>query len=235
MAGVMLSDEIKRINLDFNAKIANLRKEKDASERREYDRLATIKKDEEIARIAAMKRQSDETSSAVKSITDHEDVESSVISDSSGAEDEGITTEEIRSQNTKNVKSDSDTPSSSFARKDQTKAVIKRFGNLSEDGLFSKVKKTSTSSMKRRIERDDGDEMIKLLNMLKEDNTQIMRRLDLLEEAINQPTVSTANVDTSAETSHKGAFLALKLDWIPKIMKLLSQIYAEVQSVEEDK
>ena len=91
MAGVMVSSEIKRIDSDFNEKVINLRKEKDAAKRREYIRLAaikkaketahlatikqaeetaclaTIKQAEETARIAATKRQNDETNVAIKS------------------------------------------------------------------------------------------------------------------------------------------------------------------------
>ena len=43
MTGRMLSAEIKKINPDYNAKIANLQKEKDAAERKEYARIAAIK------------------------------------------------------------------------------------------------------------------------------------------------------------------------------------------------
>ena len=73
--------------------------------------------------------------------------------------------------------------------------------------------------------------MHKLLNALKQDNLIIMQRLDTLEEKLNKDPVS----NTSAKTTQKGAFLALKIDWIPQIMNLLSLIYAEVQTPDEDK
>ena len=261
MAAIMLSEEIKRINLDFNAKITNLRKEKEALERQEYDRLAAIKKDEEIARIAATKRQSDEANSAIKSITEREDAESSVISDSSGTEDEETIPKEIRPLNTKNAESDSD---------------------LSDDGSFSKVKKMSTPSMKRcddgkkkptnsdtagpsfeknegtnfspseneqeppikmkkslkrRIhETKDASSIYTLLhsiqqdfNVLREVNASIIRRLNTLETPTEQ---SVPN--TNADTLQKGAFAALKVDWMPKVLNMLALIYAEVkQSTDE--
>ena len=69
------------------------------------------------------------------------------------------------------------------------------------------------------------------LNALKEDNLVIVHRLNALESPTE---ILTAN--TCAETTQKGAFLALKVDWVPKILKLLSLIYAEVQqNADEDK
>ena len=224
MAAIMLSDEIKRINSDFNAKITNLRKEKDALERKEYDRLAAIKKDEEIARIAATKRQSDEANSAIKSITEREDTESSVISDSSGAEDKESISKEIRPQNTKNAESDSDTD---IAGPSVEKNEGTNF-SPSEDEPPVKMKKT----LKRRIHKTKEIDNIGTLlhsirhdlSVLREENASINRRLNALEAPMEQPIANT-----NAETSQKGAFAALKVDWIPKVMNMLALIYAEVQ------
>ena len=77
----------------------------------------------------------------------------------------------------------------------------------------------------------DSD-LLSLLTTIKRNNAEIMRRLDIIEDKL-----STADpiANTSAETTHKGAFLALKSDWIPKIMRFLSLIYEEVRTSDEDK
>ena len=85
---------------------------------------------------------------------------------------------------------------------------------------------------RRRIKpTDDDDEMFKVLNALKQDNLIIMQRLDILEEKLNEAPVS----NTSAKTTQKGAFLALKIDWIPQILDQLSLIYDQVQHTDEEK
>ena len=257
MAAIMLSKEIERINSDFNAKITNLRKEKEILERQEYDRLATIKKDQEIA---AAKRQSDEANSAIKSITEREDAESSVISDSSGVEDEETILKEIRPLNTKNAESDSDISDISFSKVKKTStpsmkrcydgkkkptnsdtagpSVEKNEGtnfSPSEDEQEPPIK--MKKSLKRRIhETKDASSIYALLqsiqhdfNVLREVNTSIIRRLNTLET----PTEHSVP-NTNAETLQKGAFTALKVDWMPKVLNMLALIYAEVkQSTDE--
>ena len=67
------------------------------------------------------------------------------------------------------------------------------------------------------------------ISTLREDNIAIMRRLAILESP-DAPITSA-----SAETAQKGAYLALKMDWVPQILKLLNLIYAEVQTPDDEK
>ena len=82
---------------------------------------------------------------------------------------------------------------------------------------------------------EDG-EMLAILNTLKndickvkEDNITIMNRLAILEAP--NATIKGA----PAETAHTGAYLSLKMDWIPAILRLLNLIYNEVQTPDEEK
>ena len=78
--------------------------------------------------------------------------------------------------------------------------------------------------------------MLTILNTLKndickvkEDNITIMHRLAILE-------APNANIKGApAETAHKGAYLSLKMDWVPAILRLLNLIYNEVQTPDEEK
>ena len=88
----------------------------------------------------------------------------------------------------------------------------------------------SPSKHRQQTATDDSD-LVSLLNTIKRDNIEIMKRLDIIEEKLCTDPV----VNTSAETTHKGAFLALKSDWVPKIMRFLSLIYEEVRTPDEDK
>ena len=92
MARCMLSNEIRKIHLDYNAKVASLQKEKDEAERKEYAHIATIKKQEdekkELAPIAAIKKQNDETNLAIKAITREDERQSSTITSDSSEEEE---------------------------------------------------------------------------------------------------------------------------------------------------
>ena len=78
MAACMVTDEIKKIHMDYNTKMANLQKEKETAEAKEYERIANIKKLEENNRIAAIKRQTEEANLAVKTILEEDDRESSM-------------------------------------------------------------------------------------------------------------------------------------------------------------
>ena len=90
----------------------------------------------------------------------------------------------------------------------------------------------SIRPLKRRQQTSaDDSDLVSLLKTIKRDNIEIMRRLDIIEEKLYTDPVA----NTSAATTHKGAFLALKSDWIPKIMKILSLIYEEVRTPDEDK
>ena len=208
MAACMVTDEIKKIHIDYNTKMANLQKEKEIAEAKEYECAANIK------------RQAEEANLAAKAISEEGDREQSF--DTSEDDNEPYGRKELNS----------DTPSSSYERPELT-----NIRPVEDEPLPIKMKKTSLPSMKRRIQQTrGGNEMVMLLNTmkrdlnaLKEDNILIMSRLNALES----PEIPT--VITSAETSQKGAFLALKNDWVPKILNLLSLIYTEVQNTDGDK
>lgn len=207
MAGCMTTEEMKKIHMDFNAKMDKLRKEKELQEAAEYKRIADTNKTEEANRLAENKRQSDEANLAASTI-----IETDVEHSSSDT-----------SEDDKGEQMNSDTAGPSAGRKGQT-----NFESSEDEQPPLKTKKT----LKRRIyqTRDTGEICILLntlkldLNILKEENATIIRRLTALEVPTEPPIANT-----NAETSQKGAFLALKIDWMPKVLNMLALIYAEVQ------
>ena len=207
MAGCMTTTEMKKIQLDYNNKMNKLNEERESMVAAEYKRIGDMNKKAE-EKIAEAKRQSEETKQAVNAIIETESEHSS--SDSSG--------------DGKRKPTNSDTAGPSAEKNGETNF------SPSEDEQEPPLKTKKT--LKRRIHQTkDIGSICTLLHsiqhdfsVLREENASIIRRLNALETPTEQPVANT-----NAETSQKGAFAALKVDWIPKILNMLALIYAEVQ------
>ena len=98
--------------------------------------------------------------------------------------------------------------------------------------IKSPKRRPQTTKVDRSQTTKDGSDMLRLLNSIKRDNVEIKGRLEILEEKLS---TAAPTADKAAETTHKGAFLAMKCDWVPKIMRYLSLIYEEVRTTDEEK
>ena len=227
----MSSKEIKKIRLDFEEKMASLNAEKDLAEKIEHARLKTLDDREK-----ELKKQTIEANLAINAILRGDDTPSDTISacsDSDGDSDEESTSETplIAEEGILN---------SGCKRKEPPLAIIKQLQAVDGPNL-PKIKKMSIKSPKRRPQtatvdrsqttKNDSD-ILRLLNIIKRDNIEIMRRLEIVEDKLSTAAPTT---DKAAETSHKGAFLAMKCDWVPKIMRYLSLIYEEVRTTDDEK
>ena len=226
MAARMFSKELQKIRLDYQDKMAQLDANRESAERSEKARLRALADKE---RERDLKKQTLEANCAINELL-RCDARSS--NTSSGRSDTEIESgEESAIEDPPNSVNNVPGPSK---RKEPPLVVIKRSNQQTEDGPhLPKIRKISVLSPKRRqptTTADDND-LMGLLNATKRDNAEIMRRLDIIEDKLSSEPVA----GTSAETTYKGAFLALKCDWIPKIMKFLSLIYEEVRASDEDK
>ena len=209
----MVTPEFQRINLDYNRKMAELQRQKESAEKDEYSRMA---------------KRYDEANLAAKAI-EEDKLSSSANTDCSESEQETTLQRESQEPST------STSSNLSFERKEETEITFKRFIEPPKDG--PRAKKRSLAHAKPHIQQSvDNSEVLTILNSLKkdistlrEDNIAIMRRLAILESP-DAPITSA-----SAETAQKGAYLALKMDWVPRILKLLNLIYAEVQTPDDEK
>ena len=236
MATRMISKELKKIRLDYQEKMASLNAVKELAEKIEMARLKTLADKE---RERDLKKQTIEANNAINAILRGDGDSSNTSSGRSDTEPESGEESTIEQPEIPSIakedplNSDNNAPSSS-KRKEPPLAVIKRPNQQTEDGPhLAKIRKISILSPKRRqptATTDDSD-LMSLLNTIKRDNAEIMKRLDIIEDKLSTDPVA----NTSAETTHKGAFLALKCDWVPKIMRFLSLIYEEVRTSDEDK
>ena len=222
----MISKELKKIRLDYQEKMAQLDADRELAEKIEMAHLRVLADKE---RERDLKKQTIEANYAINAILKGDGGSSNTSSGRSDTEPESGEESAIEDP----LNSDNIVPGPS-KRKEPPLSVIKRPNQQTEDGPhLAKIRKISILSPKRRqltAATDDSD-LMSILNTIKRDNAEIMKRLDIIEDKLSTDPVA----NTSAETTHKGAFLALKCDWVPKIMKFLSLIYEKVRTSDEDK
>jgi len=227
----MGSKEFKKIRLEYEEKMASLNAEQDLAVKTEHARLKTL-----ADREKELKKQTIEANLAINAILKGDNTSSntsSCCSDSDGESNEESTSETplIAEEGILN---------SGCKRKEPPPAIIKQLQAVDGPNL-PKSKKMLIKSPKRRPQtatvdrsqttKNDSD-ILRLLNIIKRDNIEIMRRLEIVEDKLS---TAAPTADKAAETSHKGAFLAMKCDWVPKIMRYLSLIYEEVRTTDEEK
>ena len=221
----MISKELKKIRLDYQEKMASLNADKELAEKLEMARLKAMADKE-----SDLKKQTIEANNAINALLRGDGNSSNLTSETEEGESEEDTIELETPSIVKEDALNSDVSCSS-KRKQPPLVINKRPNqpNHTEEGpQLAKIKNMSIHSSERRY--DDSD-MVILLNTIKRDNVEIMKRLDIIEDKLSTDPVT----NTSAETTYKGAYLALKNDWIPKIMRFLSLINEEVQTPDEDK
>ena len=214
MAAKMITPAITRINLDYNRKMAELNRQRELEEINEYARMA---------------KQQDEMKIAVTSIERQNSL--FVNTDASDSEHDEVV------QNNQPT-STSTSPNSSTEQKREMKITLKRPINESHTDS-TKAKKRYQKHLKPNIQPFIQDsEMLNILNTLKadmcklkDDNITIMDRIAVLES----PNQNVPTKGTPAATPHKGAYLSLKMIWIPEILRLLNLIYSEMQISEDEK
>ena len=127
----------------------------------------------------------------------------------------------------------SDTAGPSVEKNEGTNFSLSEEEEEKEEEPPIKLKKTLNS---RIYETNDVGNIYSLLhsiqqefNDLREVNTSILRRLNVLETPAEQPVPNT-----NADTLQKSAFSALKIDWMPKCLNMLALIYAEVKQTSDE-
>ena len=127
----------------------------------------------------------------------------------------------------------SDTAGPSVEKNEGTNFSLSEEEEEKEEEPPIKLKKTLNS---RIYETNDVGNIYSLLhsiqqefNDLREVNTSILRRLNVLETPVEQPVPNT-----NADTLQKSAFSALKIDWMPKWLNMLALIYAEVKQTTDE-